>query len=210
MPTNTNGKVAYVYKDGTWYAISGAINTNASYTWTASQTFSSPVTFEEVLTSKAGVNNFQSPETRDLALTSPIEGLICFVRQVTTGGTAINQLQYYSNGNWKYINGYSTINSKLGDYTVTASDAGKVITVDSSSTSLITLPSNSTEALDVGFKLEVIRLGSGDVQVVGYSGVVVRSKDPLTFTAIPGEPLSGTAIDEQYGKVTILKIDTNT
>ena len=86
MPINSDGKVAYIYKDGTWYAISGAINTNASYTWTAAQTFSSPVTFEEVLNAKAGINNFQSPETRDAAIPSPINGTVCFVRQETLGG----------------------------------------------------------------------------------------------------------------------------
>ena len=95
MPTskNNNGKVAYIYKDGVWYSISGAVNTNASYTWTATQKFASPVTFEDVLISKAGINNFQSPDARDLLIPFPQPGIVCFVRQ-SSGGAVINQLQY--------------------------------------------------------------------------------------------------------------------
>jgi hypothetical protein len=196
MPINSDGKVAYIYKDGTWYAISGAINTNASYTWTASQTFASPVTFEEVLISRAGINNFQSPETRDIAIPNPINGSVCFVRQSTTGGTLINQLQYYDNG-WKNISGYSNVVSKLGSYSIDLNDAGKVITVDSSSPSTIALPTNAELPIANGFKFDVVRLGTGTVVI--SSSATVLSKNP-----------SAAYIDSQYGRVTVIKLDTNT
>ena len=196
MPINSDGKVAYIYKDGTWYAISGAINTNASYTWTASQTFASPVTFEEVLISRAGINNFQSPETRDIAIPNPVDGAVCFVRQSTTGGTVINQLQYYHNG-WKNVSGYSNVVSKLGSYSIDLNDAGKVITVDSSSASTIALPTNAELPIANGFKFDVVRLGTGTVLI--SSSATVLSKNP-----------SAAYIDSQYGRVTVIKLDTNT
>ena len=196
MPINSDGKVAYIYKDGTWYAISGAINTNASYTWTASQTFASPVTFEEVLISRAGINNFQSPETRDIAIPNPVDGAVCFVRQSTTGGTVINQLQYYHNG-WKNVSGYSNVVSKLGSYSIDLNDAGKVITVDSSSASTIALPTNAELPIANGFKFDVVRLGTGTVVI--SSSATVLSKNP-----------SAAYIDSQYGRVTVIKLDTNT
>ena len=196
MPINSDGKVAYIYKDGTWYAISGAINTNASYTWTASQTFASPVTFEEVLISRAGINNFQSPETRDIAIPNPVDGSVCFVRQSTTGGTVINQLQYYHNG-WKNVSGYSNVVSKLGSYSIDLNDAGKVITVDSSSASTIALPTNAELPIANGFKFDVVRLGTGTVVI--SSSATVLSKNP-----------SAAYIDSQYGRVTVIKLDTNT
>ena len=196
MPINSDGKVAYIYKDGTWYAISGAINTNAAYTWTAQQTFASPVSFQEVLTAKAGINNFQSPEIRDTVLTSPVNGTVCFIRQETTGGSTINQIQYYDNG-WKNAFGYSLVSPKLGSYTITESDAGKVITVDSSSASTITVPTNAQLELSKGFKFDVVRLGSGTV-LINSDGTIL-SKNP-----------NGAYIDAQYGRVTVIKLDTNT
>ena len=93
---NSSGKVAYIYNQSndTWYAIGGAVNTNAQYTWTADQRFSSVVSFDMVANAKAGVNNFQNPTTRDAAITSPTNGIVCFVRQ-TDAGAVINQIQYY-------------------------------------------------------------------------------------------------------------------
>ena len=72
---DTTGKVGYMYDEetDTWYALSGAVNTNAAYTWTATQTFGTTANFQSVLNAKAGVNNFQNPSARDLAITSPID-----------------------------------------------------------------------------------------------------------------------------------------
>ena len=198
MPIESNGKTAYIYSNGNWYPIAGSINTSQNYNWTGEHTFASEVTFNDVLNAKAGINNFQNFTERDSVLSSPTNGIVCFVRQDNDGGL-YNQLQYYYNGVWKNVYGYSLILPKLGSYTVTEKDAGKIITVSSSSSSVITLPANSTEAISSGYKIEVVRLGTGSVQVTGESGVTINAKGT-----------SGALIDSQYGKITVLKTDTNT
>jgi hypothetical protein len=64
---DTTGKVGYMYdqETDTWYALSGAVNTNAAYTWTATQTFGNTATFQSALNAKGGVNNFLSTAERD-------------------------------------------------------------------------------------------------------------------------------------------------
>ena len=132
---SSNGKVAYIYDQAsqTWFPIAGTTNTAANYDWTGVHEFSSnPVTFNEVLYAQGGVNNFQNPNARDAAIPSAPDGLVCFIRQ-TNAGEQINQLQYYYSGVWKNLVGYSQVSTKLTDYTITAGDAGKIITSDSES-----------------------------------------------------------------------------
>jgi hypothetical protein len=120
---NSDGKVAYIYNQSndTWYALGGAVNTNAEYTWTADQTFSSVVNFDMVANAKAGVNNFQNPTARDAAITSPSNGVVCFVRQ-TDAGAVINQIQYYYNGEWRWSGDSADISLKTANYTITKDD----------------------------------------------------------------------------------------
>lgn len=198
---NTDGKIAYIYSesDNTWYALSGAVNTNAEYIWTADQKFSSVVTFDTVVKSKAGVNNFQNPTARDAALTSPSNGIVCFVRQ-KDDGTVINQIQYYYNGEWRYHLDSVDFVSKTSNYTVTKDDAGKTISVSSTSPTdvEITIPANSTTAFIVGQKIEIVRTGTGNVTIVPANGVTINSK------------FSNKKIAAQYSGAVITKTDTNT
>jgi len=196
---NSDGKVAYIYNESndTWYAIGGAVNTNAEYTWTADQTFTSPTTFESVVSAQAGVNNFQNPTARDTAIASPINGIVCFVRQEDSG-SIINQVQYYYNGEWRnYADSVSFI-TKTADYTIAKSDAGKTISVDSSSDVVITIPANSATPFVVGQKIEFVRLGTGNVSIAGELGVTVNSK------------LTNKKIATQFSGAVITKTDTNT
>ena len=93
MAIDNTGKIAYIYQDGTWYAISGAVNTAGSYTWSGTQIFSNTVSFDSVVRAKAGVNNFQNFTARDAAITSPTNGIVVFVRQ-DNSGNVINQLHW--------------------------------------------------------------------------------------------------------------------
>jgi hypothetical protein len=196
---NSEGKVAYIYNEqnDTWYAIGGAVNTNAQYTWTADQKFSSVVTLDTVTNAKAGVNNFQNATARDAAIPSPINGIVAFVRQKNSGET-INQLQYYFNGEWRYINDSVDFIAKTSNYTVTKDDAGKTISVTSADPVTITIPANSTIAFAVGQKFEIIRNGSGSVTIAGANGVTINSK------------FSNKSIAAQYSGAVISKMDTNT
>jgi hypothetical protein len=197
--TNSDGKLAYVYNQAndTWYALGAAVNTAASYTWSADQHFNTAVTFDSVINAKAGINNFQNPTARTAAIPSPTNGIVCFIRQ-KDDGTVINQLQYYSNGEWRFINDSTTFLLKTGSYTIAKEDAGKTIYVTSSSDSLITIPANSTTPFVIGQKIEVIRNGSGNVSFVGDVGVTINSK------------FSNKKIAAQYSGAVIAKIDTNT
>lgn len=196
---NSDGKVAYLYNQSndTWYAIGGAVNTNAEYTWTADQTFSAPTTFETVATAQAGINNFQNPAARDLAIPTPTNGIVCFVRQEDSG-TVINQIQYYYNGSWIWHGSKSELLSKLASYTIALSDAGRTITFDSGSDLSVTVPANSTTAILVGTRFDVLRLGTGELSITPEVGVTIRSKD------------SNLRIAAQYSGATLLKLDTNT
>jgi hypothetical protein len=196
---NSDGKVAYIYSEtnDTWYAIGGAVNTNAEYTWNADQEFNSVVTFDTVVNAKAGINNYQNPTARNAAIPSPTNGIVCFVRQEDSG-TVINQLQYYYNGEWRFINDSVDFLAKTADYTIGKADAGKTISVTSLTDVVITIPTNSTTPFVIGQKIEILRNGSGNVSVAGAVGVILNSKN------------SNKKIAAQYSGAVISKIDTNT
>ena len=198
---NSDGKVAYIYNQSndTWYALGAAVNTNAEYTWTADQTFGSVVNFDMVANAKAGINNFQNPTARDAAITSPSNGVVCFVRQ-TNGGSVINQIQYYHNGEWRWSGDSADISLKTSNYTITKDDAGKTINVSSESPTdlTITIPANSTTPFINGQKIEIFRSGTGNVIIAGAVGVTINSKN------------SNKKIAAQYSGCVLLKTDTNT
>lgn len=194
-----SGKAAYMYDQATdtWYAISGAVNTAASYVWTGSQEYQNTVTFDDVVKAKAGLNNFQLESDRDSNLPSPPDGTVCFVQQTNTG-SVINQIQYYYNGRWRYINDSTTLVNKTSSYTVALSDAGKTLTIDSASDLDITIPPNSSTAFPVGSRLDVVRIGTGAVTFVPDTGVTINSKN------------SNKKIAARYSAASIIKTDTNT
>jgi hypothetical protein len=196
---NSDGKIAYIYNQSndTWYAIGGAVNTNAEYTWTADQTFSSVVNFDTVVNAKAGVNNFQNPTARDTAIISPTNGVVCFVRQ-EDDGSVINQVQYYYNGEWRYVYDAFSFVTKIADYTITKKDSGKTLMFTSSSDLVVTIPANSTTPFVIGQKVEIVRNGTGNVSIDGAVGVTINSKN------------SNKKIAAQFSGAVLTKVDTNT
>lgn len=196
---NSDGKIAYIYNESndTWYALGGAVNTNAQYTWTADQTFSSPVTFNNVVKSKAGVNNFQTEADRDAAIPSPTNGIVCFIRQ-TSEGAIVNKIQYYYNGSWNIADDSALLSSVSAHYTIVKSDAGKTLDVSSASAVIVTIPANSTTAFSKGQKIEFLRNGAGAVSFLPDAGVTLNSKN------------GNRKIAAQYSGAVLTKIDTNT
>lgn len=193
------GNVAYIYDEATdkWYSISGAVNTAAAYTWTATQTFANTVLLNDVVNAKAGVNNFLNPAARDTAIPSPSNGIVCFVRQ-DASGNVINQIQYYYNGSWRSVNDSTTLSAKTDNYTIALSDAGNTITMSATTDKIITVPANSVVPFPLGTRLDVLRLGTGGVSFVADSGVILNSKN------------SNKKIAAQYSGASLVKIDTNT
>lgn len=196
---SNNAKVAYIYDQATdtWHPVAGLVNTSANYQWSGSNTFSSSVSFEDVVTAKAGVNNFLNPTARDSAITAPTNGIVAFVRQ-DDAGNQINQIQYYYNGSWRFVNDATKLLSQTSNYTLSYSDVGNTVIIDAATNTEVTVPPNSTTAFIIGQRLEIIRAGTGEVDIVEGSGVTIRSKN------------SNLRIAAQYSGAVLIKTDTNT
>ena len=196
---SSNSKVAYIYDEATdtWYPTAGLASTSANYSWTGTHNFSSSVSFNSVVSAKAGVNNFQNPAARDAAITSPTNGIVVFVRQ-DANGNVINQIQYYSNSAWVDYKNIS-IDEKTLSYTITTADANKMIRMNSSSNLELLIPANSVAPIPIGARIEVMRYGSGEVGIVivSGSGVTIRSKN------------NNARISTQYSGAMLTKIGTN-
>lgn len=196
---DTSGKIAYMYDQATntWYAVSGAINTAAAYTWQNTNTFTNTVIFEDVVKSEAGINNFQNPSSRDSVLTSPQNGVVCFVRQ-DDAGAVINQIQYYYNGTWRYVGDGSQTLFKIDNYTLQLGDAGKLIIVNSASDRTVSIPLNSSVPFAIGQRVDIVRYGLGNVSIFNPDGVILHSVE------------SKSTLNNQYSAATLIKTDTDT
>ena len=203
---NSDGKVAYIYNssDDTWYALGGAVNTNAEYSWSADQEFAAQVTLDSIVNAKAGINNFLNPTARDAAITSPVNGVVCFVAQ-KDDGVIINQIQYYYNGEWRYALDSMTSVDITSNYTITKDDAGKILFITSSSPITITIPANSTTAFAKGQKVEFIRNGSGTVTFAGEI-TTVGQPSPVIINS----KFSNKKISAQYSGAVVTKKELNT
>lgn len=206
---SSNPKPSYIYDQdtNTWYPIGGQVNLSLNYPWTGTHSFATTVTFSDVVNARAGINNFINPAARDAAIPSPINGIVCFVRQ-DASGNIINQIQYYYNA---WVSYDATLQANLdtlkqkvdyvystSSYTVNAAAAGKTIYMDSSSDLTVTIPLNSTAAIDNYVKMDFIRGGSGKVTFTGPVGVSIVSK------------FGNKNIAGQYAVGTLLKVNTNT
>lgn len=196
--TSSNGKVAYIYdqQTDTWYPIAGTTNTAANFNWSGAHVFGSTVSLNDVVISKAGVNNFATATIRDAIIPLPINGLVAFVQQ-DASGNQINQIQYYYNGRWRNYDDSCWFDTKTADYQIVLLDAGKTIRVESSSNLTITVPTYASVPFLVGQKIEIIRKGSGEVSIAGAAGVTIYSKN------------SNKRIAAQWSGAVLVKDDTN-
>jgi hypothetical protein len=192
-------KVGYIYNESTstWHPIAGSANTSLDYEWSGTHSFANDVTLLDVVNAKAGINNFQNPSARDAAIPSPIAGIVCFVRQ-DAAGNIINQIQYYSSTQSRWVSAYDVqISAKVATHTLTLADSGKMITITSSSDTFLDVPTNSGVALPVGTRVEIVRAGTGEVSIREGSGVTIRSKN------------SNKRISLQYCGASLTKIATD-
>lgn len=194
---SSQGKVAYVYESSTstWHPVAGTTNTGATFNWTGAHNFGASVSFTEVLTAKAGVNNFLNTSARNAALPSPTNGIVCFVRQ-NDNGNEINEIQYYDNG-WRSINDATTLLPKTASYTAALTDAGKTVTMDVATANTVTIPPNSSVPFPNGSRFDIIQLNAGQTEIVAGVGVTIYSKN------------SNKKIAARYSGCTIFKTDTN-
>jgi len=78
-----------------------------------------------------------------------------------------------------------TANPQTTSYTLVLADAGKLVEMNSSSSTTVTVPPNSSVAFPVGTVIEVGRYGTASVTLVAGSGVTIRTPtgSPLTLRA---------------------------
>ena len=76
--------------------------------------------------------------------------------------------------------------------------AGMLVQMHSSSTLTVTVPPNSTVAFPIDTEIEVVRWGSGEVNIVAGSGVTIYSADSLL------------GISTRYASVGLKKVGTDT
>jgi hypothetical protein len=66
-------------------------------------------------------------------------------------------------------------NLVTANYTLALSDASKVVAMNSTSARTVTVPTNASVAFPIGTVVNVYRVNTGAVNVVGASGVTVRN-----------------------------------
>lgn len=86
------------------------------------------------------------------------------------------------------------INAQTASYSIAASDAGKLVTVNSATAVNVTVPSGLS--LSAGQRVDIVQLGAGQVTLVG-SGTTINATPGLKFRA-------------QYSAVTIICLSANT
>lgn len=201
---STTGKLAYMYDQSTdtFHALAGTANTSANYTWVGSHIFNgtatmnSQVAFNQVVTHRAGVNNFQNPAQRDSAIPSPVSGIIAFVRQ-DSSGVQIDQLQFYNGSRWVDLRSFIAIKNISDNYTLSLIDSGRTIFLTGSSTRTVTVPNNTSAAFSVGESIDIVQSGAGRIEVIGSNGVTLNSLNSYNKTA------------GQFSKIKILKTAIN-
>jgi hypothetical protein len=193
------GKVAYVYDQpsDTWYPMAGYTNTTDNFTWSGTHSFSNTTTFTSVLNARAGINNFLDAAARDVAIPSPTNGIVAFIRQ-TNAGAVLNQIQYFFNGAWRVYGENAQLSLRSSNFTLSLADAGRTIDVDSASSVNVTIPTNASVSLLVGTQIAFIQTGAGQLVFTPASGVTLLSKN------------SNRKVAARYSPATLIQKSANT
>jgi hypothetical protein len=98
---------------------------------------------------------------------------------------------------WDIIDRLVVTNTQVSNYTLSLSDAGKIIEMNSSSPNNVTVPLNSVAAFPIGSVIDILQYGTGQTSIVAESGVTLRSLDGLLSLAT------------QYAAASLYKRGTN-
>jgi hypothetical protein len=91
----------------------------------------------------------------------------------------------------------NTVITKTSSFTLDPLDANKTIFLQTSSPMNLTVPANSAVNIPIGYKYNLVEIGSGRTTFVPASGVTVGSKNSQLF------------LDGQYSKGTLVKTGTD-
>lgn len=83
-------------------------------------------------------------------------------------------------------------------YTLAATDAGRPVDFNNSSTVTVTVPANGTVAIPVGAQIDIIRSGAGEVAISPEAGVTINSESSFL------------RLNAQYSTAMLIKKATNT
>ncbi len=95
------------------------------------------------------------------------------------------------------LNYLSTVLEQTSNFSLLPSYAGSTQLLSTSSAITLTVPKNSTTALQVGYKIDLIEYGTGTTTITPEIGVTVNSKSARMY------------LDGQYSKGTLLKVGTD-
>jgi hypothetical protein len=89
------------------------------------------------------------------------------------------------------------VTERTASYTLQLTDKNSFIKMNSTTDVTVTIPTNASVAFPIGTKIAIMKYGTGDVTIVGATGVTLR------------DPNSQATITTQYDVRVIVKIGTN-
>jgi hypothetical protein len=92
----------------------------------------------------------------------------------------------------------AAVSAKVADYTLVLNDGGTVITMSDTAEQDVIIPANASVAFPIGTMVNVVRLGTGNVRIVGATGVTVN-----------GTSAGAVSISTRWQGAQALKIATN-
>lgn len=98
--------------------------------------------------------------------------------------------------------GVRDIVSDSASRTLALTDVGKTLEMSSGSARIYTIPANATVAFPVGTEINVVRMGTGALNITAASGV--------TFNGVASAGAATCTIDAQYKGASLRKTATNT
>lgn len=158
-----------------------------------------------IATSAVTTGNITATGTVDLS-SATVSGIsLDELSDVTETSSAEGDVLYHDGSGWinRYVNAIpvktNTPTLSGGTYSITASDAGKIVEVNNAGSATITIPDNETFA--VGTQIVIMQIGSGDATV----SIAVQTPASQTLNYSPGNKLRG-----QWAAATLLKRSSNT
>jgi hypothetical protein len=147
-------------------------------------------TLEELAAALGDDANFATTVTNSLSEKAPIaDPTFTGTVTVSASGVAFSDGTQTKAG----VPSISTISQKTGSYTLSSlAERDSVIEIGSSTAATLTIPTDSAVNYPVGTSIDVIQTGSGQVTIVGASGVTVNSTP-------------GLKIRTQWSTITLLK-----
>ena len=94
---------------------------------------------------------------------------------------------------------YTTFNRRTSNYTMSLSDASKLIEMNVGTANTVNVPTNAQVAFRIGTKVDVVQYGAGQTTITGSAGGGVQIRTANNYYKI----------NARYGAATLTKVGTN-